>query len=324
MKILALLLSFMFYLPVAQSNFSISGSIRDFSGRSVDSIRVSLLDDNYQSVKTVFSYGGRYQFKGLRSGAYFVKIETLGTVYEEETSPRIELQSMRRRRGATEEFYADFILRLKKGTKTEFSPSMVFAQTVPEPARLEYERGSKSLHDGNAVLAEKSFKKAIELFPDYFAALEALGSEYVKTGEYAKAMPVLTQALKVNQNAPKSLYALGVAHLKLNQFDEAIQWLEKAADQDAQSINVHMMLGIAYGNKRQMDKAEASLKKAYQVGGAVAADAHLYLAGLYNKQERYAEAVRELELYLKEAKDIDQPRIKTMIDNLKAKAKAKS
>ena len=202
MKIFALLLSFMFYLPMAQNNLSVSGSIRDFSGRSVDSIRVSLLDDNYQAVKTVFSYGGRYQFRGLRSGAYFVKVETLGTIYEEEISQRLEVQSMRRRPGGTEEFYADFVLKLKKGVKVDNSSKVIFAQTVPEAARFEYERGAKSLDDGNTELAVDSFKKALELFRDYFAALEALGIEYVKRGEYLTAIPVLTHALKVNHSAP--------------------------------------------------------------------------------------------------------------------------
>jgi tetratricopeptide (TPR) repeat protein len=323
MKIFALLLSLMFPLPMAQNNYSVSGSIRDFSGRSVDSIRVSLLDDNYQTVKTVFSYGGRYQFKGLRPGAYFVKVETLGTVYEEEISQRIEVQSMRRRAGGSEEFYYDFVLKLKKGEKIEGSSRVVFAQAVPEAARFEYERGTKSLEDGNAELAVDSFKKAVELFRDYFAALEALGIEYVKRGEFLGAIPVLTHALAVNHSAPKSLYALGVAHLKLDQLDEAVKWLEKSADQDSQSINVHMMLGIAYGNKRQLDKSEASFRKAYEIGRDRAAEAHLYLAGLYNKQEKYPDAVRELELYLKEAKDIDQAKIKGMIDNLKAKEKSK-
>jgi tetratricopeptide (TPR) repeat protein len=109
----------------------------------------------------------------------------------------------------------------------------------------------------------------------------------------------------------------------LNQFDEAVGWLEKSAEQDGQSINTHMMLGIAYGNKRLLDKAEASLKKAYEIGKDRAADAHLYLAGLYNRQEKYTEAVKQLELYLKEAKDVDEPMVRSVIETLKAKEKSK-
>ena len=324
MTVLLLLFSLFFNGSVAQDNFSLSGFIRDTSGKAVDKIRVTLLDDNQQTMRTIFSTSGRYQFKGLRAGYYYVQIDVTGTTYEEVTSQRIPVQSFRNT-GNFEDFQYDFTLRFKRNAAAANAAKdpagVVFSQVVPDPARVEYEHGTKSLTENNSEAAITAFNKAIELFPDYFLAMEAVGSEYVKTGEYAKAIPVLTHALEVNRTASKSMYALGVAYLKLKQTDEAIEWLEKAAGQDPQSINVHMMLGIAYGNKRQLDKAEASLKKAYQVGGAQAAEAHLYLAGLYNGQKRYTEAVHELELYLKEGKDIDQEKIKSMIEKLKANAK---
>jgi tetratricopeptide (TPR) repeat protein len=321
MTALLLLFSLFFSAPAGtiQGNFSMSGFIRDMSGKAVDGIRVLLLDDNQQQIRTVFSSSGRYQFKGLRTGFYYVKIEVTGTPYEEVISPRIDLQTFSPL-GGKEDYQYDFALRFKRGANP--AAGNVFTQNVPEPARLEYERGTKSLTENSSEAAIAAFNKSIELFPDYFLALEAVGSEYVKTGEYAKAVPVLTHALEVNRTASKCMYALGVAHLKLKQLDESVQWLEKSATLDPQSINVHMMLGIAYGSKRQLDKAEASLKKACQVGGAQAAEAHLYLAGLYNGQKRYPDAVQELELYLKEAKDIpDREKIKTMLENLKAKGK---
>jgi Flp pilus assembly protein TadD len=120
------------------------------------------------------------------------------------------------------------------------------------------------------------------------------------------------------------MYALGVAHLKLNHFKEAIESLQNAAARDAANPNIFMMLGLAYGHNNSLDESETALKTAYQLGGSSVADAHLYLAGLYNKRERYGEAWRELELYLKEAKGLkDTTQIKEMISKLKAKEKAK-
>ena len=90
------------------------------------------------------------------------------------------------------------------------------------------------------------------------------------------------------------------------------------------NANAFMMLGLAHGNNGELDAAEAALKKAYQVAGANVPDAHLYLAGIYNKKEKYGLAVRELELYLKEVKDLkDATPIKAMIEKLKAKDKTK-
>src|SRR5262249_25335283 len=54
------------------------------------------------------------------------------------------------------------------------------------------------------------------------------------------------------------------------------------------------------------------------------AEAHFYLAGLFNKQSKYHEAGQELELFLKEAKNVKDPaQIKAMIGKLKEKEQTK-
>jgi tetratricopeptide (TPR) repeat protein len=118
------------------------------------------------------------------------------------------------------------------------------------------------------------------------------------------------------------MYALGVAYLKVNQVKESTEWLQNSIALNSVNPNAYLMLGLAYGSSGSLDQAEAALKKAYEQGGADAADAHLYLAGLYNKREKYGDASRELELYLKEAKGLkDKTQIKEMIAKLKAKTK---
>src|SRR5437868_14201348 len=102
------------FQPLAAQSASLSGTVRDYSGRSIDSIRVSLLDDNYQTLRTVSTYGGRYQFKGISRGAYYVKVETFNTPYEEQMSPRLDLVPAKIYNSGSEDFYHDFILRPKK------------------------------------------------------------------------------------------------------------------------------------------------------------------------------------------------------------------
>src|SRR6266850_1503906 len=160
-------------------------------------------------------------------------------------------------------------------------------------------------------------KKALELFPDYFDALELLGTEYVKLGQFENAVPILTRALAINSKAGSSMFWLGVAHLKLNHIDESIEWLNQAVATNPGNANAYMNLGLAYGNKHSLDDAETAFKKAYQLGGVGAADAHLYLAGIYNTRSKYGDAWRELELYLKEAKGLkNTTQIKEMISRL--------
>ena len=321
-----LLLSLVFALVPIQSRFAILGSIRDPGGQPVGSIRVTLLGENYQNLGTRFAdSSGRFQFRNLGQGIYTIRVEPAGTPYEEETQT-IELQSLSPRRSGTEEpFTVDFRLRRKGGQLTQVAPAVVFVQEVPARAREEYERGRNQLNSQNAEMALASLKKAIDIFPEYFLALELLGTEYGRRGQFNDAVPVLTRATQVNPNAARSLYALGVAHLKSNRSVEAITWLLRAEDKNPKNPNVYMMLGLAYGNLGSLAESENAFKKAHLLGGGNRdiADVHFYLAGIYNSQRKYSEAIRELELFLKEAEDVkDRRQIKGLIERLQAKVKA--
>lgn len=308
--------------PLAVQNyFTIVGTIRDDQGLVVSSIRVSLVDENSQSLETVFAdSSGRFQFRRLRAGNYFVRVEAAGTAYEGQ-SVLVPLQSMTNSsiNASTYEDVTPVDITLKRRSSPTGAPAVVFAQVVPPTAREEYQRGATTINkDPQSGIA--SLKKAIEIFPDYFEALELLGTQYVKLKQFEDAAPILSRALVVNQKSGSSMYWLGVAYLHSNHLKEAIDWLTSAAGQDSSNANVYMMLGLAYGNSGSLDQSETALKKAYQLGGAAVADAHLYLAGLYNKREKYTDAIRELELYLKEAKGLkDKTQIKEMISKIKAK-----
>lgn len=314
---------FAFTLPQA-TTFTLVGMVRNRAGQTVTDVRVTVIDENFQTVYTAFVGPSGFRVDKVRQGRYTVRIETTGTPYEEQ-SQSIELQALRKMGGGSEVWPLEFILKYKKGEGPPANGSPIFAQNVPKAARSEFEHGINDLKGNKTDRGLNSLKKAVEIFPDYFDALELLGTEYVKVGQYEAAIPVLTHAIDVNKRAPKSMYALGVAYLKLNRLPEALEWLEKSAQIDGNSPNTQMMLGLAYGNTGAFDKSEAAFKKALQLGGQAAAEAHYYLTGLYNKLERYHDAWQELEMFLKDAKNLKDPnQIKAMIANLKEKEKAQS
>lgn len=306
-----------------QQTYVLLGTIRDSGGQVVSSVRVSVMDENSMPVRTlIVDSSGRFSVRGLRAGVYLVRIETTGTLYEEQTQ-RLELHSGRRSGQSDEPYPIDFVLKLKKSKEPITKGGTVFAQTVPKAARDEYERALKSLKSNKTEQALPLLKKAVELFPDYYEALETLGVEYVKGAQYEAALPLLVRALEINKNGTRSLYGLGVAYLNLNRYDEAIERLETCAQLNPGNPNTQMMLGLAYGQNRVADKAEAAFKKALQIGGAEAAEAHFYLAGLYNKQGQYRLARQELESFLRQSKNVKDPaQIKAMIERLKEKEKS--
>lgn len=309
--------------PLPPQKFTIVGTVRDTGGRSVPGVRVLVRDENFQPIRTIFvDSSGQFFVRGLGPGRYQFRVETTGTPYEERETGWIELQALRVRSGGSEQYPLDIVLKLK-AEKRSVQPmtSTVFIQDVPDAARLAYDEALKSRKEGATEATIASLIKAIAIFPDYFEALELLGTEYVRTGQYEPALEILLRALAVNERAARSLYAVGVVFLKSNHFAEAIQYLKKADVYAPDNANTQMMLGLAYGYNQQSDASEAAFKKALQLGGEAVAEAHFYLAGLYDKQQRYREAAQELELYLQTAKDIQNPTlIRSMIEKLDKKA----
>ncbi len=304
-------------------SFAVLGTVRDQSGQPVGGIRVAVTDDNLQPVRTLLiDASGRFTVRGLPPGRYTFRVETTGTLFEEQ-SQVLELYSTRRRAGSTETFPIDFILRLKK-SQTTAPANILFAQEVPSAAKGHYERAANYLKNGDSQQATASLKKALELFPTYFDALELLGTEYVKNGQFDDALPMLAKALEVNRRAHKSLYALGVAYLRLNRPNDAVESLKKSAELAPSNPNAPMMLGLAYRQLQDFQHAEIAFKKALQLGGVAMADAHFYLAGLHEKRGQYSDAIRELELFLKESKNNNSAQIKSLIEKLREKAKEKS
>src|ERR1043166_4643559 len=128
--------------------------------------------------------------------------------------------------GATSE-ELDFVLAANKTNAAK--PGVVFVQEVPDAARKLYEKGAELLEKSSKRQeAFAALKSAIEIFPQYFDALELLGTEQVKDQQYEAAIPVLTKALEVNSKAFSSCFALGVAQYNLKQIQAAIESFRRA------------------------------------------------------------------------------------------------
>ena len=321
--IIPIILLSLLFPSLTFQRFVIIGTVRDTTGRSVPNVRVLAIDENFQPIRTIFVDGsGQFFIRGLSPGRYQFRVEPMGTPYQEYDSGWIELQSIRVRPGGTENYPLDIVLKLKPNKNVAPRTETLFVQNVPDAARLAYERSVKSFKEGIVEDGINALKQALALFPDYFNALDAYGRELVKAGQYEQSLTPLKRAIKVNPRAASSFYALGVAFLQLNQLEPAIANLTQSASFDANNANSFMMLGLAFGANQQMAEAEEAFKKALQVGGNALADAHFYLAGMFEKQKRFAEAAAELERFLKDSKEIKDPeKVKAMIRTMKERDK---
>jgi tetratricopeptide (TPR) repeat protein len=199
----------------------------------------------------------------------------------------------------------------------------VFVQEVPQVAQKEFDRGSDLLKNDRQKEGVESLKKAIDMFPSYFAALELLGMEYVKQQEYEPAIRVLTKAVEVNRRAYQSLYGLSVAQQSLKQLPQAVESMRRAITLNPGSVNANLWMGMLLRQSARLDEAETYLKQAKKLAESKSPDAHWQLALLFNDLKRYREAADELELFLKVQPDSkDTELIKKLIQRLRQQSAA--
>jgi Carboxypeptidase regulatory-like domain/Tetratricopeptide repeat len=301
---------------------TISGHVSNDQRAPLADVRVELLDQVDSVIRTVKTDGsGLFVFRKLSDGTFQVRVQTSGTNYISQTK-RVDLARPHGFGAAFEEL--DFVLASKGNTGSTVKPGVVFVQEVPEPARKQYQKASELLEKANKRQeAFAALKSAIDIFPQYFDALETLGTEQVKDREYEPAIPVLTKALQINSRGYASCFALGVAQYNLKQLQPAIESFRRAVLLNEKSINANLWLGIALRQTSRPDEAEAYLKRANVLAESKLPDAHWQLALLFNQLKRFKEAADELEIFLKVQPDTrDVELIKKLIQRLRQQSVA--
>jgi thioredoxin-like negative regulator of GroEL len=319
--LLSALLALVSFQTRETSSNSISGHVSNDEHVPLADIRVELLDQLDSVIRTVKTDGsGLFVFRKLSDGTFQVRVQTSGTNYVSQTK-RVDLARPHGFGAAFEEL--DFILITDRKTSSTAKPGVVFVQEVPEPARKQYQKGTELLEKSDKRQeAFVALKSAIDIFPQYFDALEMLGTEQVKDSQYEAAIPLLTKALEVNSRAYASCFALGVAQYNLKQFQPAIESFKRAVLLNEKSINANLWLGIALRQTNRPEEAEAYLKRADVLADSKLPDAHWQLALLYNQLKRFKEAADELEKFLKVQPDArDAELIKKLIQRLREQSR---
>jgi tetratricopeptide (TPR) repeat protein len=103
--------------------------------------------------------------------------------------------------------------------------------------------------------AEKEFKRAMELDPDYAATMANLGALYGRNGRLREAVEVLTRAVRKDPENVESWVNLGAAQGRLGRSREAIEALETARRKGVRTTTLFNALGLAYLQDRRRDKA---------------------------------------------------------------------
>ena len=313
-----------------QGRNGIAGAVYGDTSRPVADLFVELLNDVYSTVgRTRTDGSGRFSFNGLGEGRFKVKVLTYGTEYMEQIQ-EVTLSSVSALPGSgSDRQHVDIYLRINDRVLSgPFSAGggVIFAQEVPEPARKLYREGINFLAQKREKEGLESLKRAIEVFPNYFQALDRLGGEYATRGAsdrsyYEAALVLLTKAAEVNPRSFSSVFGLGWTQYQLGMTRQAIETLTRATTLYGKAADPYLWLGKALRRAATLDQAEAAFKRANDLAKGKTPEVHWQLAALYRDQKRYKEAADELELFLKaEPKAADAARIRELIKQLREKA----
>jgi len=153
-------------------------------------------------------------------------------------------------------------------------------------------------YDWDWSAAEREFRKAIELNPNYANAHHWYADYLSAVGRHDQAVIESKRALELDPVSPIINAWLGWRYFFARQYDLAIEQYLKTLEMDPMFVPAHFVLGQGYEQKSMPEKAIDELKKAVSLSGG----SSLYLGSLAHA---YASAGKrgEAEMLLRQMND---------------------
>jgi predicted AlkP superfamily phosphohydrolase/phosphomutase/tetratricopeptide (TPR) repeat protein len=113
--------------------------------------------------------------------------------------------------------------------------------------------------------AEREYRRAMDLDPDYAATMANLGALYGRSGRLNEAVEILKRAVSKDPDNQEAWVNLGAALGRLGRSREAIEALETARRKGVRSTTLFNALALAYLQDRKRDKALEYLKESLSI-----------------------------------------------------------
>jgi DNA-binding winged helix-turn-helix (wHTH) protein/TolB-like protein/Flp pilus assembly protein TadD len=208
---------------------------------------------------------GRYQIEKRTPDAATKAIESFGHAIEKDSNYALAYSGM------AEGYFTlsvtgnrrpseAFPMSKEAATKAlALDPQLVEAHTILGIARF--------FNDWDWAAAERDFKRAIEINPNFPLAHEMYGHLLSNLGRHREALEQINRALELD---PLSLIANAIKGQMLQfagRYDDAVSQLEKAIDVEPGFWISHLTLGKVYERKRLYPEALAEFQRAWELSG---------------------------------------------------------
>ena len=290
---------------LAQSN-TLRGKVRATNGVTVNNAIVELrIGGSGMIAQTVTRNDGDFAFSGLATGEYEVAVTIAG--YEPAVQMARFTQSARM--DFSEVINMEILIRAKKENVLA-APGTNFAQDVPKPARLAYERAAARLREGKPEEAVAALREAIANFNDYFDAHFALGRELFREGKDDEALEALERARQINDRQDAVYHMFGLVMMKQGKYAVAEFAFREATRLNANSVwsrfyhgQALIELAVRSNDERQrntdLSAAEKELDVAWERSEKRLPEVYLQRARIHERRGQKEAAATNLERYLK-------------------------
>ncbi|MCI0697473.1 protein kinase [candidate division KSB1 bacterium] len=152
-------------------------------------------------------------------------------------------------------------------------------------------------YDWDWLVAEKEFKRAIDLNPSYAIAHQMYARYLSGMGRHDEAIAEIKRAEELDPLSLPISAGVGQTFLKARRYDQAIEQLRKTQEMDPNFAQAHYFLGGAYLNKEMNEQAIAELQKAITLSadslsvGAALVQAYAKLGKRNEAQKRLDEVI---------------------------------
>jgi len=180
------------------------------------------------------------------------------------------------------------------------TPIPVSQLRIPSKALKEFERATKAFRSGEIKASAEHLQKALQIYPDFIDAHNALGLRYTQIGEYQKAVAEHEIALSLNPRNAQTHQDLAFALLLLNRYQEAEAEARDSLDIDPQPAAPRYFLARALiGQGRVTPEVIQMLRQSEDAFP----NASLVLAQIHFEQGRTEEVIAALRHYLQATPD---------------------
>jgi Tfp pilus assembly protein PilF len=277
--------------PMAPGSvFEVSGQVRSADNKTIENamVRIETHSGALVDQGTTDSMG-RFRFTRLRSGQYRVSA-TSGTLISppqladlSRASPRIHL-----------------LFQLVAEQPTFASPAKVgvIDARVPVPAKAAFDKAQAALVEKKPDAAISHFKKAIEIYPQFYDAHLSLGQLFMESSQWENAEESLRRAVTINPKAVRAMASLGEVYRRQRKYEQGVKLLVEAVKIDNNSWESNFTLGRIYWELKDIVNAGKYVARTIELQPDLA-EAHLLAGNIFMRAGLPANALIEYQEYLR-------------------------